>query len=461
MAIIRTVDTKMLNFQKEFVTSKKKYPILVGGLGSGKTDAGILRACYKILENRNYFNDKNPYLFAIYMPNNSYFKKRIIPGFKEWLPKFGLSYKPNYSDFYIKVEDFAIIYMISLDAPKKLVGFEMHDSWIDELDILPFSKAYDSFDKIGKRNRAKKPEHNSLNTVCITTTPDMGTRGFTYDLAIKQSEESIEMKERVHLINAKTKYNTYLPADYMMEFINYPYKKFLAMAEGEFVDYANDPVYYNYDEDENFTDREWNGEILHIGMDFNNNNMSAVVGILEYKNRKPYMYIIDEISTSSITKKNIVDVPQMLQEIHLRYPNQEKRITIYPDASGDNKDSLNYNTSKVFELKKHFNVKMNYITSPLKPKNPLVDDRVTVVNQAFLDDKAERRIFINTAKCRDLKFNLLNQEYELKNDGTYVPSKKNNIDHMIDAFGYLVYYYFNPKYVHNQQQGSAMKSKHF
>lgn len=442
---------KLFKHQKEFVLSEATYPALVGGLGCGKTEAGVYRMINLMYKNKEIFEKTGKrYRFGVYMPNNSYFKDPIIPRFELILKQLGHEVIVNKTDFTIKIDDHSEIVMKSLDDPTKLISYEVHDSWIDELDTMSFEKAEKSFQFVNTRNRAKKIDGKD-NTVGITTTPE--GHKFVYktwvtDLEdLKEGDEKLEMYK---IIKGKTKYNFMLPKKYLIQnFGKFSKSMYLAYAEGEFINFTSKPVYSDYNRKRNMTKLEWNGEDLYIGMDFNVNNMSAVVGIMKdkYVQKNKKLYIIDEIYENSLSGKNIKDTNEMILEIKKKYP--RANITIYPDAAGNQKNSSNYYNTNIILLKKHFKVKLNYRTSKSKPMNPRVSDRITVVNSSFINLLGETKVYINADKCKKLVYNLENQSYKRQGNG-YVPDKSSGMDHMIDALGYLVFYEFSGRDLHKK-----------
>jgi hypothetical protein len=58
-----------------------------------------------------------------------------------------------------------------MDTPERIIGYEVADSLVDELDMLKTEQARDAWNKIISRNRQKKPD-GSLNTVGVGTTPE-------------------------------------------------------------------------------------------------------------------------------------------------------------------------------------------------------------------------------------------------------------------------------------------------
>jgi PBSX family phage terminase large subunit len=181
-------------------------------------------------------------------------------------------------------------------------------------------------------------------------------------------------------------------------------------------DRLGNSVYSDYDDIKHHTDRDAKDtDALFIGMDFNITKMSAIVHIFEDGEAKA----VDEFV-------GYYDTHEICTAIKKRY--QNARVTIYPDASGNNRRSAG---ASDIEVIKRF--KFNVITAN---KNPLVKDRVNTVNEAFRTGKYK----VNRFKCPNYSHALKNIVYK---NGE--PDKSNGLDHSTDAGGYYIYYIFGSK----------------
>ena len=187
-----------------------------------------------------------------------------------------------------------------------------------------------------------------------------------------------------------------------------------------FVNYAGQ-IYYNFDRKENVIDKyEPQTAEIHIGMDFNISPMSAVVTELQGNN----IYIYDEIVLYSS------NTDEMVQEIRTRYSG--KHIFIYPDpASKQRKTSAGGVTDLAILKNAGFNMRV-------RNAHPLIRDRINAVNTKLKNANGKRTLFI----ANNCKTMLKSIERQIYKEGTSVPDKDNNYDHMNDALGYLVEYLF-------------------
>jgi Terminase-like family. len=164
-------------------------------------------------------------------------------------------------------------------------------------------------------------------------------------------------------------------------------------------------VYYCFDRRQNHTDdKVQRGDVLHIGMDFNVSKMAAVVYVM----RKGLPRAVYEFM-------DVFDTPTMIGKIQQRYP--EHTITVYPDASGDNRKSSNASESDIALLKKAgFVVKVN-------ASNPAVKDRVNATNAMLCNTYGERRMLVNTHECPKLTQCLERQVYDDNGEPGSSPSR--------------------------------------
>lgn len=390
--------------QVEFVHSTATFPAFVGGFGSGKTESLILRNLNNKLQ--------NPHLnTAYYLPTYDLVKQIGFPRFESKLNQYGIRYKLNVSDKHISIfhrgEKGRIIFR-TLDKPERIIGYEVADSDVDELDTLKKKKAEECWNKIIARNRQKKP-NGEPNTVGVGTTPE-GFH-FVYDRWEKNGGGLYQ------IIRASTKSNAHnLPADYIQNLVDsYPPQLLSAYIDGKFVNLTSGTVYPNFDRVLNNTDAEIQaGEHLCIGMDFNIYNMAAVVHVI--RQGKP-LALAEHLG--------VRDTPAMIERLRDTYPYHN--ITIYPDASGASGKSVNASLSDISLLREHFKIKARRV-------NPRVRQRVVSMNAMFLNGAGDRRYLVNVDKCPGYVQSLEQQAYDKYGE----PDKSAGDDHPNDAAGYFI-----------------------
>ena len=392
--------------QAQLVNSTARFPAMVAGFGAGKTHGLILRTIKLIFgEGRD---------IAYYLPNYPLVRTIAYPRFTEILDNLGVSYRLNKSEHTLHVNGKTVIFR-TMDNPDAIVGYEVSDSMVDELDTMPTAKARDAWNKIIARNRQKKEV--GINTVAVGTTPE-GFR-FVYERWAKNPTESYE------LIKAPTYSNPHLPDGYIDALREtYPSNLLEAYLEGEFVNLTAGSVYPNWDRDLTNSDIEARpNEPIHVGMDFNVNNMAAAVHVM----RGGKCIAVDEFVGGA-------DTPAVIKSIKERYPLNP--VVVYPDASGAAKSSTNAATSDIRMLK-------NAGFTVNAPKsNGRVRDRVAAFNRALCDPQGNRIYYVNIDKCPNIALCLEQQAYNANGE----PDKAAGFDHMADACGYLVVRQFPIKF---------------
>ena len=187
----------------------------------------------------------------------------------------------------------------------------------------------------------------------------------------------------------------------------------------QFVTYAG-LIYYNFERASSVVKFEDDGGVLHIGMDFNTDPMSAVIALRKGNN----LICIGEIVIFGS------NTDEMAKEIHQRYPNRQ--IIIYPDpAARQRKTSAGGRTDLSILQNAGFMTKA-------KQSHPAVRDRINAVNSRLKSGSGERHLFF-TDKCKQAIKSLERQTYK---EGTSQPNKDDGYDHMNDALGYMVEYLF-------------------
>ncbi len=247
-----------------------------------------------------------------------------------------------------------------------------------------------------------------------------------YDFFVKQLKEKPELKSFYSLTKASTlKNRKNLPADYIDKlYATYPSNLVDAYVNGDFVNLTSGAVYTSYDRKLNNTNRVVeNHDHLHIGMDFNVGKMSAIVHVEDTDDEGVRV-------TSAVAEfMGLLDTPAMIAAIKNKYP--DHRITIYPDASGQNRKTSNASETDIKLLKKEFRVKNNN-------KNPFVKDRIASVQGMLCNANGARRYYINEITAPETCEALEQQVYNKQGE----PDKSHDNDHPNDALGYYIHHQF-------------------
>ncbi len=256
--------------QDDFVFSDAQYPLFVGGFGAGKSESLFKR----LLIQKLAYPKLNQGYFA---PTHDLIRLIAFPRISELLNECGLSFKLNKSEKTFTIAGYGQIILRSMDNPDSIVGFEIADAVIDELDTLKTEHAKNAWNKVIARCRQRKPD-GKANTAAVGTTPE-GFR-FCYDRWQKRGGG------KYVLYRAPTASNPYLPESYIEGLReSYPPQLLNAYLEGLFV------------------------------------NLSSGDG---------HPMALDELT-------KVRDTPAMAELIKERFPNH--KIKIYPDAAGQSTSS--------------------------------------------------------------------------------------------------------------------------
>ena len=368
-------------------------------------------------------------LIGLYEPTYDLIRLIMAPRMEEILSMYGIRYKYNKSEniIYTSSSQIGDFILRTMDNPARIVGYETYRAHCDEIDTLKEAHALEAWIKIIARNR-QSPEGivNPFNRVSAYSTPE-GFK-FMYKTWAKDPKPSYKM------IQASTLSNPFLPDDYVDSLReSYPAQLIDAYLNGEFVNLTAGTIYIQYtNENESAEVVTKKDRTLYIGMDFNVQHMAARVFV--YRDNIPHC--VDEFN-------ELYDTSDMIEHIKMRYP--DKKIIVYPDASGKNRKTVGADETDIKLLKNAgFMVKA-------KESNPRVRTRINSVNAMFCNAKGERRLFVNKTTCPVTHDELTQQVYNDKGE----PDKTAGKDHGNDAFGYFIAYEhgINSGYIPKQIRG--------
>jgi len=188
--------------------------------------------------------------------------------------------------------------------------------------------------------------------------------------------------------------------------------------QARFVSYSG-IIYYSFKREESVIRHDGDRSVIHVGMDFNLDPMSAVL----MTRKGDTLHVFDEIVMFGS------NTDEMVAEIRTRYGNGT--IVIYPDpASRQRKTSAGGRTDLSILQNAGFDVRV-------RSSHAAVRDRINSVNSRLLSKDGQRRLFVDP-KCKKVIESLERHTYK---EGTSQP-EKDGFDHMNDALGYAVEYLF-------------------
>jgi len=160
---------------------------------------------------------------------------------------------------------------------------------------------------------------------------------------------------------------------------------------------------------------------IHIGIDFNVDPVSAVVGV---KTSATEFHIIDEIRIFGS------NTDELVQEIQNRY--RDKNIIVYPDPAGaQRKTSAGGRTDHAILRSANFRVLAPHSHNAIR-------DGVNAVNAKLRSSSGITTLYIDP-RCKYVIECLEKQTYKA---GTSIPDKDSGFDHMNDALRYMIDYLY-------------------
>ncbi|MDE2103893.1 MAG: terminase family protein [Patescibacteria group bacterium] len=390
--------------QAEFVNAPEEFPAFVGGFGSGKTAAGVMRALR--LKFQNPRQD-----VGYYLPTYDLVSRIGYPRFSESLANARVKFSLNKQEHVLTIKGKGCVIFRTLDNPDRIVGYEVADSIVDELDTLKSADAERCWQQIIARNRQKKPG-GAPNTVGVATTPE-GFR-FVYDRWEKTPAEGYRLIRAATHTNARN-----LPAGYIDSLRRtYPPQLIDAYIEGRFVNLTSGAVYPDFSRELNSTNETIaDGEELHVGVDFNVYNCTVVLCVIRFGVPR----VLGELT-------KLRDTPHVVQTLVEKFPHH--RINIYPDASGQSNKTVNATESDIKILRDAG------FAVHVPTRNPFVKERVMAVNGLICNALGVRTLLINPQLAPTVTECLEQQIYDTNGE----PDKKDGKDHAPDALGYFVHY---------------------
>jgi|LGOV01.1.fsa_nt_gb hypothetical protein len=385
---------ELSNPQSAAYWSRAKSTAVVAGFGSGKTYTAVIKA-FKLL--RDF--PGVPVGYAA--PTYGLIKDIWYPALEEYAETHNYRIHVSRGDHVVTVAGLGKIVCRSLSNPGKIVGFEVGDFLLDEMDILKTDIALEGWRKCKARCRYKFPAKKmklpgggktkkirKKNQMAAFTTPE-GYRA-TYQM-FKQ-----EPLKKSLLIQMSTYSNIHnLPDDYIDELkANYPPQLIQAYINGEFTNLTSGRVWTSYDRTLNRT-RETirKGDHLILGMDFNVGRGCVVA----YVRRPQGFCAVGELV-------NTIDTPGSIRAVQERWG--DHGITVIPDATGKNRKSINATTSDIKLLQlAGFHVVRN-------ESNPNIKDRVTATNAMLCNGMDQRRLLVNDFEAPHFAEALEQQAYD-------------------------------------------------
>ena len=416
---MKVLNFELMPYQEDFVfDTDHSEQGFTGGFRTGKSVAAVHKAIYLSALHAGKAG-------ALLSPTYGMTKRNLLPIFRKVNQQYNLNIKGLSSANPSSVEiqwgnKTSTIYLdISAENHDRLNGVSLGWAGLDEADKCNSPEvAETAWMQMGSRLSDTAP---GLEGVRFATSTPEGF-GFMYSTFA----EDVQPHKKLTMVSMLENYM--LPQSYidgqLRSLPKHLHKPYIL---GEFTNINKNVVYVEYDRDLSDTQLTLNdmlpNEVLHVGMDFNNNGMSAV-GFLIRDSKAYVVYeCIGSMNTAALAKKLKSDLG-------------DKRFVIYPDPACTQNKSSSDNTDLVILRQHQFKIQLMNI-------HPEVQDRVNSVNARFNNIKDERRLFVNKRTCPLTVKALLQQVY----DSSGVPQKKEKlagttataVDGPLDALGYGVF----------------------
>ncbi len=383
----------LLDHQYDFIASEKKYALLVGGIGSGKTMAGSVYATRSAAKHPKAIG-------GIFANTYKQLQNSTLKALFDILTELGISFSFNQQRSMLNINGAQVLCM-SLENYDVIRGVELGWIWVDE---CAYAKE-DAFTVLAGRLRDKK----GPLTMRLTSSPRGFNWMFDYFLGDKKTDE-------FELFEAATKDNPHLPQSYVNTlYEQYDNKLAEQELEGKFTNVHSGRVYYAFDRKVNVADVPFRPDHpIYCGNDFNINPMSAVLshhvnGTIE---------IFDEIFMMSSNTQELAD------HIIAKYGTGH---TIIPDATGK-ATKTNYAKSDHQILRD-----AGFIIPSVR--NPFRVDRYNCCNSLL-----SKGLIKIDSKAKNLIKDLEKVQYKIGSD---VPDTSDPmVTHISDALGYLCWYFY-------------------
>jgi PBSX family phage terminase large subunit len=388
----------------QLMASSAKHIAMLGGSRSGKTFIivrNILIRAAKVKSRhvslRQTFNSAKVSIFLDTLPKvlDLCFKDMPI----QW----------NKSDHYITLPNGSEYWIGGLDDDKrveKILGREFSTIHFNEITQMNYKSVQLALSRLAEKNILSKKALYDFN-------PNLRSH-WSYGQFIKKinpvdNEPIINPSDYAWIKMNPSDNLANIDDDYLQLLQSLPERERTRFLNGDFTDDSDGQAYYAFNQDQHIKPVSKQCGTIFVGMDFNVNPMTAVVGqMLEGK-----FHIVDEIYLENS------DTHKMCIELMKR---GYVGARVIPDSTGRNRKTSG---SSDFDILKQNGFQIDWSL------NPYVHDRVNAVNQAL----GKGQIVIDP-KCRKLIGDLesvvwKNNELDKKSDAM--------LTHISDALGYAIY----------------------
>ena len=404
---------KLLRHQGIILQAPYKYDNIrfffdVAGYASGKTSAlvyCILYAC-KLLQGKKDAEGHNARII-LGSKNLTFMMKTSVSNLEQTLRLTNTEYKFDKKNNIITIGTVEI-YLIPLENPENIYGWSVTQAYLDELSELPPDVCMEAIKSINDRVRQQIDGFRTPFIVSVSSAQGLDGQYMAMEHFKRNGMGYFKVR-------GETRDNTFLPKSYVENLYKiYNEKERKVYLEGHFMSVKSSLVFSDYDPRLNMLNVDLydcleENDTVYIGQDFNNFGCASVACV---------------IKNGAIVVIKDYDIPDIRRAPEIfRYDFPTQKIVWIPDATS---------TQFYSQFKKE--LRANNIKIAYRKSNPLVQDRVFVINKLMY----AQRMFV-TPICKDVEKTLLTHQFDTK---TQTPTKggKGAPDHIADAMGYAVYH---------------------
>jgi hypothetical protein len=416
------IDYLPLPSQRRFHDSSARFKGFSGPIGSGKSQA----LCQEAIR-LSYLNPGRQGLIGA--PTYPMLRDATLTSFLEVLGRNGIRHELNKSELVLSMKDTrSRIYFRAVDDFERLRGTNLAWFGVDELTYTS-EQAW-----LRLEGRLRDPLAKQLSGFAVWT-----PKGFdwVYKRFIRDRVEGYDIVlakpyENRHVLDRIPDFYDRLKSSYHAKF-------FEQEVLGEYLSVQAGVVYEGFKRARNLREGTVDrNTTLLWALDFNVDPMSSIVA----QKSGDDIQVLDEIVLSRAS------TVQACEEFHARYPNHQRGLVIYGDASGQRLQTAgttDYQMIREFFRRTGYdNVKFRVPSS-----NPNVRERVGLVNAKLFSASEEVHLWVDP-RCKGLITDF--EEVMYKPDSGVIDKEKDpKRTHLSDALGYLVWQECRPQATYGEQ----------
>lgn len=390
---------KLSDPQKQIAHDSSRFKVVVAGRRFGKTYLSLREICFRArIPNQEIFYITTSYRAAkmiLWKP----LKKRLLD--LRWAKKI------NESELSILLKNGSTISLKGAEEPDRLRGVSLSYCVIDEAAECKLKELW---------GEIIRPALADQQGGALFIGTPKGKNNPFYDLYVNGKQTNNWKSWQFTTLDG----GFVQPEEIEAAKRDMSERQFRQEFEATFESYEN-RVAWAFDRDIHLHDRtQFDTSMIHIGMDFNVNPMTAVVAVREGDK----LYTIDELNVYSSNTEEVAE------EIKNRYP--KSKVFVYPDPSGSRRQSVSGGISDHIILQN-----AGFIVKAPRKHDP-VKDRINALNARFKSADGENHLYIS----KDNKYTVESLDKHIFKEGTGIPDKDTGYDHMFDALSYMVAFLF-------------------